>query len=176
MRGIPAILVVLATGCLCAATALAQTEFTATQVCSKPDPQQFIAVGDSPDHSLGVVQYRCHWTKPLQLGADTSTEGTSTATIETSGNISHSRGLHVSTMKSGDKVFVAYRSTDTSKAGAAPSSRGTWAFTGGTGKLTGIKGHGSFTCAPADDDLTCEIKGDYQLTRSRAIKIHPAGQ
>jgi hypothetical protein len=169
MRKLYASLLLVAAASVCTSPAFAQTRFTATQVCSKPDPQQFIAVGDRPNHSLGVVQYRCHWSKPLQLGTDTGTEGMSTATIETSGSISHSRGLHVSTMQSGDKVFVAYRSTDVSKAGAAPTSKGTWAFTGGTGNLAGIKGNGSFTCTPGDDDLTCEIKGDYDLSRSRVI-------
>ena len=176
MRKLYAYLFLVVAASVCTSPAFAQTRFTATQVCSKPDPQQFIAVGDRPDHSLGVLQYRCHWTKPLQLGTDTSIEGLSTASVETSGSISHSRGLHVSTMQSGDKVFVAYRSTDISKAGAAAVSSGTWAFTGGTGNLAGIKGKGSFTCTPTDDELTCQIEGDYQLTRSRSVKIHPAAQ
>jgi hypothetical protein len=175
MRKQSALLVLGVAAAAATSSAFAQTRFTATQICSKPDPQQFIAVGDRPDHSLGVVQYRCHWTKPLQLGTDTGTEGISTASIETIGSISHSRGLHVSTMQSGDKVFVAYRSTDTSKAGAAPISKGTWAFTGGTGNLAGIKGKGRFTCAPANDELSCEVEGGYQLSRSRSVKIHPAG-
>jgi hypothetical protein len=168
MRKLIASAVLVAAASVWAHPAIAQTKFTATQVCAKPDPQQYIAVGDRPDHSLGVLQYHCHWTKPLQLGTDTSTEGLSTASVETSGSISHSRGLHVSTMQSGDKVFVSYRSTDTSKAGAAPVSRGTWAFTGGTGNLAGIKGKGSFTCTPVDEQSLCEIQGAYDLIRARA--------
>jgi hypothetical protein len=41
--------------------------------------------------------------------------------------------------------------------------KGTWSFTGGTGKLKGIKGKGTYTCTPSGDGVSCEIEGDYQL-------------
>jgi hypothetical protein len=45
------------------------------------------------------------------------------------------------------------------------SEKGTWGFTGGSGKLKGIKGKGTFTCAPSGDGVACEVEGEYQLAK-----------
>jgi len=44
-------------------------------------------------------------------------------------------------------------------------SKGTWGFTGGSGKLKGIKGKGTFTCSPSGDGVACEVEGEYQLAK-----------
>jgi hypothetical protein len=149
----------------CIATGNAQTKVTGTAQCGKPDPQHVVPVGDRPDHSLGVEQTKCTWTKPMEIEGAKSIDGTSTATDDISGNTSHSRGFHVSTMDSGDKFFVSFQGTATMKEGALQSQKGTWGFNGGTGKLKGIKGKGTFTCAPSGDSVTCEVEGDYQLAK-----------
>lgn len=43
--------------------------------------------------------------------------------------------------------------------------KGTWGFTGGTGKLKGIKGKGTYTCKPSGDENTCEVEGEYELSK-----------
>jgi hypothetical protein len=43
------------------------------------------------------------------------------------------------------------------------SGEGTWSFTGGTGKLKGIKGKGMYKCKPEGDNVTCDIEGEYTL-------------
>jgi hypothetical protein len=68
-------------------------------------------------------------------------------------------------MQSGDKGFVSYWGKETLKDGALLASKGTWAYTGGTGKLKGIKGKGTFTCAPSGDGVSCEIEGEYELAK-----------
>ena len=159
------ILTVLAVVSFAAATAAAQTKVSGTVQCGKPDPRQIIPVGDRPDHSLGVEQLKCTWTKPMEIEGAKSTEGVATATNDFSGNTFRNRGFHVVTMDSGDKYFVWYLGTGELKDGALLSEKGTWGFTGGSGKLKGIKGKGTFTCAPSGDSIACEVEGEYQLAK-----------
>ncbi len=150
---------------LCAATASAQTKVSGTAQCGKPDPQHMVPVGDRPDHSLGVEQTKCTYTKPMEIGGDKSKEGVGTQTNEISGNTSKARGFHVATMESGDKFFVWYQGAGTSKDGNLVEVKGNWGFTGGSGKLKGIKGKGTYTCTPSGDGLACEVEGEYQLAK-----------
>src|SRR5262249_16800408 len=68
--------------CLSAAAASAQTKVSGTAQFGKPDTQQLVPVGDRPDHSLGVAQLKCTWTKPMEIGGDKFKEGVSTETAE----------------------------------------------------------------------------------------------
>jgi len=149
--------------CFAAVAASAQTKISGTAQFGKPDPQHMVPVGDRPDHSLGVEQLKCTWTKPMEIEGAKSKDGVSTETVDISGNTARARGVHVSTVDSGDKYFVSYQGTASMKEGALVHQKGTWSFTGGTGKLKGIKGKGTFTCAPSGDGVSCEIEGDYQL-------------
>ena len=133
---------------LCAATAGAQNKVSGTVECGKPDPLQLAPVGDRPG-----------------LGGDKTKESVGTATIDVSGDTSRARGFHVATMESGDKFFVWVQGTTTSKDGAMVEGKGTWGFTGGTGKLKGIKGKGTYTCKPSGDGNTCEVEGEYELAK-----------
>lgn len=158
-------LIVAAGLCFCAA-AKAQTKINGTTQCAKPDPMHVVSVGDRPDHSFGVSQSKCTgWTKPLEIGSDKSKEGVSTETADISGKTSKIRGVHVETMESGDKFYVWYSGTATSKEGAPPTAKGTWGFTGGTGKLKGIKGKGTYDCAPSGDTMECKVEGEYELAK-----------
>jgi hypothetical protein len=151
--------------CFAAVAASAQTKTSGTAQCAKPDPQHMIPVGDLPDHALGVEQTKCTWTKPMEIAGAKSKDGVSTGTDDASGNTARTRGFHVSTMDSGDKFFSWYQGTATMKDGALVSQKGNWGFTGGTGKLKGIKGKGTYTCAPSGDGSSCEVEGDYQLAK-----------
>lgn len=149
--------------CFAAIAASAQNKISGTAQFGKPDPQHMVPVGDRPDHSLGVEQLKCTWTKPMEIEGAKSKDGVSTETVDISGSSVRARGVHVSTVDSGDKYFVSYQGTATMKEGALVHQKGTWSFTGGTGKLKGIKGKGTYTCAPSGDGVSCEIEGDYQL-------------
>ena len=159
-------LVVLAV-LFCAAAVAAQTKVTGTAQCAKPDPQQTVPVGDRPGHLLGIAQVKCAYSaKPMEIGADKSKEGVGTETSELSGNTSHSRGFYVVTMESGDKVFFTYHGTATLKDGKLADLKGDWGINGGSGKLKGIKGKGTFTCAPSGDGASsCDTDGEYQLPK-----------
>jgi uncharacterized Zn-binding protein involved in type VI secretion len=173
MRPLIAVLVLVSAGSLYATTAVAQTKFTASELCAKPDPQLVVPVGDRPGHALGVLHVKCQWTTPIQIGSDASKDGEDVETVEINGNSARADGRHVSTMQSGDKAFVSYRGTETLKDGVLVASKGTWAYTGGTGKLKGIIGKGTYTCAPSGDSTSCGIEGDYELTTSRAVRRRP---
>jgi hypothetical protein len=156
--------ILAATLSVCTAAASAQTKISGTIQCQKPDPNYLIPVGDSPSHSLALEQAKCTWTKPLEIGGDKSKEGTNTSTGEATGNTGKGRGFHVGTMESGDKYFLRYQDSSTANDGVPTGIKGTWEFTGGTGKMKGIKG--TFTCGPfAVETLSCEVEGEYQLAK-----------
>jgi hypothetical protein len=98
-------------GCLCATATVALTEFTATVTCSEPDPQQVVAVGYRPRHSLALYQQKCIWTKPVEIGGDKFKDGVSGATAEDNGGNMHARGFHAVTLESGDKVTASMQSS-----------------------------------------------------------------
>lgn len=151
--------------CFAVTAASAQTRQSGTAQCGKADPLHVIPADDRPDHSLSVGQVKCTWTKPLEMAGAKSKEGVNAETVEITGNNMRFHGIDVSTMDSGDKFFVRYHGTGTTKDGAFVSSKGTWEYTGGTGKLKGITGKSTFTCAPSGDGASCEIEGDYQLPK-----------
>lgn len=157
------ILIIAPVVLFCAAAATAQTKVSGTAQCGKPDPQLLVPVGDRSDHMLAIAQFKCTYTKPMEIGGDKSKDGVSTETSDISGNTGRARGFHVATMESGDKFFVWYQGNSTSKDNAVVEVKGNWGFNGGSGKLKGIKGKGTFTCTPSGDGLSCEVEGEYQL-------------
>ncbi len=147
-----------------AAAAGAQTKQSGTVQCAKPDPQHMIEVGDEPNHFMGVVKSTCTWTTPMDTAGLKSKDGHSVAAIDATGDKSTSHGVHVSTMDNGDKIYVRFQGSGTSKDGATQTDSGKWSYTGGTGKLKGIKGGGTYKGkGNADSSMTYEIAGSYSL-------------
>ena len=69
-------------------------------------------------------------------------------------------GYVVGTMDNGDKMYVRIQSTATMKNGNMLSADG------GTGKLKGIKGRGTFKgAAAADGTASYDVVGVYQLPK-----------
>lgn len=61
---------------------------------------------------------------------------------------------------------MRFQGANTVKNGAIQSSQGTWSFTGGTGKLKGIKGKGTYKgTGTADGGVTYEVEGEYELPK-----------
>lgn len=143
----------------------AQTKMSGTAQCDKPDPQYAIQVGDRPDHSFAISQLKCTWTNPFEIAGTQAKDGVSTEFANISGNSSRSRGYHVGTMTDGNNYHVRYKGSATLEDGALQSSEGTWKFVGGTGKLKGLKGHGTYKCRAAGEGTTCDVEGEYQLPK-----------
>jgi hypothetical protein len=153
-------------GVALAAAASAQTKTSGTAECAKPDPAHMIEVGDKPNHSMGVSKSTCTWSKPMEMAGAKTKDGYSVASVDTTGGKSSSRGIHVTTMDNGDKIYVRFQGNATLKDGAMQTDSGTWSYTGGTGKLKGIKGKGTYKGkASAGGGMTYEIEGDYTLPK-----------
>jgi hypothetical protein len=149
-----------------AAVASAQTKVSGTAQCGKPDQQQAIEVGDRPNHSFVISQMKCTWTKSLEIAGLQSKEEVDTLFSEVSGNRSRDQGYAVGTMTNGDKYYGRVQGSATLKDGVPESAEGKWSFAGGTGKLKGLKGKGTFKSKGAPDGTsTFEVEGEYELPK-----------
>ncbi|MBZ5565048.1 MAG: hypothetical protein LAP13_21835 [Acidobacteriia bacterium] len=144
----------------------AQTQIAGTFQCGKPDQQHAIEVGDSPGHVFVISQTKCSWTKPLEIAGIQSKDDVYAGFSEVSGNSSRYQSYGICTMTNGDKAYVRPRGSATIKDGVPVSAEGKWTFVGGTGKLKGLKGKGTFkSTTQPDGGSTVEIEGDYTLPK-----------
>lgn len=147
-----------------AATAAAQTKTTGTVSCAKPNPAYSIEVGDQAGHSLAISKSACTWTKPMKIAGLKTKDGHDFTYGDATGAQVQGSGYHVSNMSNGDKIYVRFQGNDTTKDGKPATTEGTWSYTGGTGKLKGITGKGTYKGkADAAGNMVVEVKGDYQL-------------
>jgi hypothetical protein len=145
-----------------AATAAAQTKTSGTVTC-KPDPVTPVAVGDQPGHSFAVAKAQCTWSK-FEIAGLESKEGLSVSFDEIKGDKTTSNGYHTATLTNGDKTVVHFQGTATTKDGKFLSGGGTFTYKSGTGKVKGIKGHGTYKGTPnADGTVTYKVDGAYSL-------------
>jgi hypothetical protein len=144
----------------------AQNKISGTLQCSQPEASKPIEVGDHANHSLGVAQTKCNWTKPMEIVGIQTKEGVSSALDDIGAKTIQENGYHVGTMANGDKYFVRYRGTNTLKEGKPEGAGGTWSFTGGTGKMKGLKGKGTYKGTPSPDgNFIFEVEGEYELPK-----------
>ena len=150
-----------------ATAASAQTKISGTQQCAKPDQEHSFQVGDRPNHSFVISQFKCTWTKPFEIAGIQDKEGIDTDFAEIRGNTSRGRGCEVDTMANGDKIYFRYEGMLTLKDGVPQSGEPKWTFVGGTGKLKGLKGTGSCKLASAapDGSTTWDCEGEYELPK-----------
>lgn len=145
-----------------ARTASGQSKFSGTQQCDKPEPEHTLPVGDRPDHALSVAKDRCTWARG-EIGGVRLTDEEDTILSDIGAGSAHERGYGVANLANGDKAFVRFEGTTVLKDQTPVSAKGTWSFTGGTGKLKGLKGHGTYTARwTPDGKSTFEIRGSYQ--------------
>jgi hypothetical protein len=144
----------------------AQTKISGTVQCSKPDDLHVLEVGDQPHHSLTISKGKCTWTKPMEIAGTQTKQDVGTAFDEITGNKSHGHGYVVGTLASGDEMYVRTQGSATIKDNVMASAEGTWSFTGGTGKLRGVKGKGTYKGRGAPDgSATYEVEGQYELPK-----------
>jgi hypothetical protein len=149
-----------------ATVASAQTKVSGTFQCGKPDQQHAIEVGDRPNHSFAISQMKCTWTKSLEIAGVQSKEDVYTEFVEVSGNRSYGQLYGVGTMTNGDKYYLRPQGSGTLKDGLLETAEGKWSFAGGTGKLKGLKGKGTYKGKGAPDGtMTVEVEGEYELPK-----------
>ncbi len=157
---IPAFLVMLSL----TTVAGAQTKISGTAECAKPDQQHAIEVGDRPNHSFVIFQGKCTWTKPFEIAETKSKDHSGTVFQEMTGSRASTRGSGADTMENGDKFYLRWQGSTNTKDEMVQTDDGTWSFAGGTGKLNGIKGKGTYKGkGAADGTVTYEVEGEYEL-------------
>lgn len=121
--------------------------------------------GDKPGHTLSIMKSTGGmWTTPLEMEGQKSTEGSSVAFVEMTATRATSNGTYVGDMDNGDKFFVSFHDTAAVKNGKPGVGKGTWSYTGGTGKLKGITGKGTYTVTPnADGSSMVDVEGEYSV-------------
>jgi hypothetical protein len=149
---------------VCSTVATAQTAFSATSSCGTADVHQTIVIADEGQHSVSIDQRVCRWTAPLTLAGQTSTEYVASGVDDVQFDKSHDSGYTVGTTATGDKYFLRYDGTATLKNNVPVQLSGEWKFTGGTGKLKGLTGRGTYTAQPtAAGGMVFVIKGEYKI-------------
>jgi len=150
----------------------AQTKVSGQHKCDKaPEVVGTADAGDKPGHSLAVVKNTCKWTTPMEMEGGKTTDGTSVAFLEMTATRASSNGTYVGNMDSGDKYFVSFRDSGPAKDGKPGVTKGTWSYTGGTGKLKGIAGKGTYTVTPnADGGAVVDVEGEYSIAAAPAKK------
>jgi hypothetical protein len=131
--------------------------------CGKPDPSHMVPVDDTAKHALSVGATKCTWSEGTIAGERVKNE-TDTFISDATATSSEDHGYGVGSVASGDKYFVHFKGTTSLKDSQPVSAACTWKFTGGTGKLKGIKGKG--TCKGTfqpDGKAAWEINGEYRL-------------
>jgi hypothetical protein len=150
--------------------ASAQNKFSGTQQCAKPDPVYTVPVGDQPDHMMSLIKDKCTWTAG-EIGGVQLKDEDDTIVSDMSGSRSRDRGNGVATLANSDKAFVQFQGTNTIKDKMPVTGQGIWSFTGGTGKLKGLKGKGAYKGKwNPDGTSTFEIEGEYQMATATSGK------
>lgn len=150
-----------------ATSALAQTQFSASSKCAKPDNSQSIEVGDHPGHMLVIEKGSCTWNTPVEIAGLKSTGYTYTEALDVSGAKLQVHGYVVITMENGDKAYARYQGTG-SMTGGTTTGDGAWSYTGGTGKLKGLKGKGTDKVSGGSDGSETQVEGEYSLPEAGA--------
>jgi len=149
---------------MAASVTAAQTKVSGTAQCpGKPGESHTIEVGDHPGHAYTIVRGACTWTKPFEIAGLKSTGDSAAEFSETDASGARDQTSRVGTMDNGDRFYLRTQGTHTMKDQKYENGEGTWTFAGGTGKLKGIKGKGTYKCKPEGDSVTCDIDGEYTL-------------
>ena len=146
------------------AAGLAAATASGTATC-KTDPASPapVTVSDQPNHALAIGKAQCTWTG-FSVAEQPYKDGVSTSMSEILGNASASNGYHVATTSTGDTATAKFQGKGTLKDGKNVTDGGTWTFSGGTGKLKGITGNGTYSgTANPDGSMTYKVDGEYSL-------------
>jgi hypothetical protein len=149
---------------LLASTAAAQTKVSGQQQCGKGETVGTSELGDKPGHTMSLVKGSCTWGTPMEMEGGKSKDGSSVAFVDANPARATTNGTYVGTMDNGDKFSVNFHDSAPVKDGKPQGAKGTWMYTGGTGKLKGIKGKGTYTTRLNDDGTSVvDVEGEYQM-------------
>ena len=84
---------------------------------------------------------------------------------------------YVGNMDNGDKFYLSFHWAvvkDGKPQSWIERVKGTWAFTGGTGKLKGIRGKGTYTATENENGGVVDIEGEYAVPAAAPKKTNGA--
>jgi hypothetical protein len=111
-----------------------------------------------------LQKLQCTWTVPLEIAGAKVKTSVDISTGDMQGMKIKNEGYNVGTMDTGGKFTVSYSGVTTTAKDNSAGFAGKWMFTGGTGKLKGIKGGGTYKgTGKADGSGTVLVEGDYTL-------------
>jgi hypothetical protein len=150
---------------LLASSSVAQNKVSGTINCQKPDPSYTIEVGDRPGHVKVLHKQGCTYDQTT-LGSEKVKDLTGVTSVDGYATKFSYTGVGTNTTEGGDKVFMTYQGAGAMKDGKPEGDHGTWSYTGGTGKLKGIKGKGTYKATyNADGTDTVTFEGEYELPK-----------
>jgi hypothetical protein len=145
-----------------ASSAVAQTRIAGSLDCGRADPMHVIQIPDREGFSYVIAQYKCTWDVPME-GLKTS-DYVNIVFSEVMGTSVRTTSTGIARYTNGDRLYSHNTGTRDIK---ALTSSGKWTYTLGTGKLSGIKGDGTYTCkrksAEPDAGFICKSEGEYLL-------------
>ncbi|SPF48976.1 exported hypothetical protein [Candidatus Sulfotelmatobacter kueseliae] len=160
-------------GLLLASAVAAQTKVAGKMQCPKPGVVGTAEAGDQAGHRLTLEKNTCPWSTPMEMVGEKSKDGTYVAFSENSPTRASTRGTLVGSMENGDKFYLNFDWAvvkDGKPKSVIESVKGTWAFTGGTGKLEGIKGKGTYTASEDETGGAVSMEGEYSVPAAAATK------
>ena len=150
-----------------AVTTNAQTKISGKAHCPKADMNS-ADVGDKPGHMLMLQKVTCTYSTPLEIAGAKNKAALEVFTTEMSAATAHDTGYETATLDNGDKYTVRWSGTTKMNKDNSGTNEGKWAFVGGTGKLKGVKGGGTYKgTSAADGSSDFEVEGDYTLPEAR---------
>jgi hypothetical protein len=151
---------------LFASAVAAQTKVAGKMQCPKPEVVGTAEAGDQAGHRLTLERNTCPWSTPMEMMGEKSKDGTYVAFSENSPTRASTRGTYVGNMENGDKFFLSFDWAVVKEGkpkSVIESVKGTWAFTGGTGKLEGIRGKGTYTASEDETGGVVSMEGEYAV-------------
>jgi hypothetical protein len=151
---------------LFASAVAAQTKVAGKMQCPKPEVVGTAEAGDQAGHRLTLERNTCPWSTPMEMMGEKSKDGTYVAFSENSPTRASTNGTYVGNMDNGDKFYLSFHWAVV-KDGKSKSwiehVKGTWVFTGGTGKLKGISGKGTYTASEDETGGVVSMEGEYAV-------------
>ena len=143
----------------------AQTKTSGTLDCGKYDVSHEIKAPGQEGYSYLIGQFKCTWTKSYTVEGLQSTQNAAVEFDEMTGTTGRMTATGFTQYSNGDRAY--HRSTGNIDNKTMLGS-GTWIYTRGTGKLSGIKGSGTFDCKMKNGGgSVCEVKGEYTVPAAR---------
>ena len=151
---------------LLASAVAAQTKVAGKMQCPKPEVVGTAEAGDQTGHRLTLEKNSCTWSTPMEMVGEKSKDGAYVAFSENSPTRASTAGTYVGNMDNGDKFYLSFHWAvvkDGKPKSWIEHVKGTWVFTGGTGKLKGIRGKGTYTATEDENGGVVNMEGEYAM-------------